>query len=129
MWPTHTPKDRDGTAWQGHSRAWRGLCRVRVRWWKFNSHWYSRGRCYERGLYEKLLVHKGKRDRRQGGQIRMGGNSGQGSRQKKGKRGGVGVVGEEHGNGGFAVAVLGKEGDKAELGQEPRLGMAARHSF
>ncbi len=23
MWPTRTPKDRDGTAWQGHSWAWR----------------------------------------------------------------------------------------------------------
>jgi hypothetical protein len=34
----------------------------------------------------------------------------------KGKRGGVGVVAEEHGGGGFGVAVLGKEGDKAELG-------------
>ncbi len=34
----------------------------------------------------------------------------------KGKRGGVGVVAEEQGGGGFGVAVLGKEGDKAELG-------------
>ncbi len=34
----------------------------------------------------------------------------------KGKRGGVGVVAEEHGGGGFGVVVLGKEGDKAELG-------------
>ncbi len=32
MWPTRTPMDRDGTAWQGHSWAWRGSCRVRVRW-------------------------------------------------------------------------------------------------
>jgi hypothetical protein len=32
------------------------------------------------------------------------------------KRGGVGVMVEEHGGGGFGVAVLGKEGDKAELG-------------
>ncbi len=35
----------------------------------------------------------------------------------KGKRSGVGVVAEEHGGGGFGVAVSGKEGDKAELGQ------------
>ncbi len=34
----------------------------------------------------------------------------------KGKRGGVGVVAEERGGGGFGVAVLSKEGDKAELG-------------
>ncbi len=34
----------------------------------------------------------------------------------KGKRGGVCVVAEEHGGGGFGVPVLGKEGDKAELG-------------
>ena len=34
----------------------------------------------------------------------------------KGKRGGVCVVAEEHGGGSFGVAVLGKEGDKAELG-------------
>ncbi len=34
----------------------------------------------------------------------------------KGKRGGVGVMAEEQGDGGFGVAVLGKEGDKAELG-------------
>ena len=34
----------------------------------------------------------------------------------KGKRGGVGVMAEEHGGGGFGVAVLGKERDKAELG-------------
>jgi hypothetical protein len=33
----------------------------------------------------------------------------------KGKRGGVGVMAEEHGGGGFGVA-LGKERDKAELG-------------
>ena len=39
----------------------------------------------------------------------------------KGKRGGVGVVSEEHGSGGFGVAVLGKEGDKTKLGQETRL--------
>ena len=39
----------------------------------------------------------------------------------KGKRGGVGVVSEEHGGGGFGVAVLGKEGDKTKLGQETRL--------
>jgi hypothetical protein len=29
MWPTHTPKDRDETAWREHSWAWRGSCRVR----------------------------------------------------------------------------------------------------
>ena len=34
----------------------------------------------------------------------------------KGKRGGVGVVSEKHGGGGFGVAVLGEGGDKAELG-------------
>ncbi len=38
----------------------------------------------------------------------------------KGERGGVGVVAEEHGGGGFEVAVLGKEGDKTKLGQETR---------
>ena len=42
----------------------------------------------------------------------------------KEKRGGVGVVAKEHGGGGFGVAVLGKEGDKAKLGQETRLGKA-----
>ena len=31
---------------------------------------------------------------------------------------------EEHGGGGFGVAVLGKEGDKTELGQEAGLGEA-----
>jgi hypothetical protein len=30
----------------------------------------------------------------------------------KGKHGEVGVVAEEHGDGGFGIAVLGKEGDK-----------------
>jgi hypothetical protein len=39
----------------------------------------------------------------------------------KGKRGGVGVVAEEHGGGGFRVAVQGKEGDKTKLGQETGL--------
>jgi hypothetical protein len=34
----------------------------------------------------------------------------------EGENGGVGVMAEEHGGGGFGVAVLGKEGDKAELG-------------
>jgi hypothetical protein len=42
----------------------------------------------------------------------------------KGKRGGVGVVAEKHGSGGFGVAVLGKEGSKTKLGQETRLGKA-----
>ena len=42
----------------------------------------------------------------------------------KGKRGGVGVVSEEHGGGSLREAVLGKEGDKAKLGQETRLGKA-----
>ncbi len=32
------------------------------------------------------------------------------------KSGGVGVMAEEHGGRDFGVAVLGKEGDKAELG-------------
>ncbi len=31
------------------------------------------------------------------------------------------MVAEEHGGGGFGVAVLGKEGDKTKLGQETRL--------
>jgi hypothetical protein len=39
----------------------------------------------------------------------------------KGKHGGVGVVAEEHGGGGFGVAVLGKKGDKTKLGQETGL--------
>ena len=43
----------------------------------------------------------------------------------KGKSGGVGVVSEEHGGGGFGVAVLGKEGDKTGFGQEARLGKAS----
>ncbi len=34
----------------------------------------------------------------------------------EGESGGVGVMAEEHGGGGFRVAVLGQEGDKAELG-------------
>jgi hypothetical protein len=42
----------------------------------------------------------------------------------KGKCGVVGVVAEEHGGGGFGVAVLGKEGDKTKLRQETRLGKA-----
>ena len=42
----------------------------------------------------------------------------------KRKRGGVGVVAEKHGSGGFGVAVLGKEGDKTKLRQEARLGKA-----
>ena len=33
----------------------------------------------------------------------------------KGEGGGVGVVAEEHGGGGFGVPVLGEEGDKAKL--------------
>jgi hypothetical protein len=33
----------------------------------------------------------------------------------EGESSGVGVMAEEHGDGGFGVAVLGKEGDKAEL--------------
>ena len=39
----------------------------------------------------------------------------------KRKRGGVGVMAEQHGGGGFGVAVLGKEGYKTKLGQETRL--------
>ena len=34
----------------------------------------------------------------------------------KGKRGGVGVVSEEHGGGGFRETVLGEKGDKTKLG-------------
>jgi hypothetical protein len=34
----------------------------------------------------------------------------------EGESGGVGVMTEKHGDGGFGVAVLGEEGDKAELG-------------
>jgi hypothetical protein len=34
----------------------------------------------------------------------------------EGESGGVGVMPEEHGGGSFGVAVLGEEGDKAELG-------------
>jgi hypothetical protein len=34
----------------------------------------------------------------------------------EGESGGVGVMAEEHGGGGFGVAVLDKEGDKAALG-------------
>ena len=34
----------------------------------------------------------------------------------EGESGGVGVMTEEHGGGGFRVAVLGQDGDKAELG-------------
>ncbi len=33
----------------------------------------------------------------------------------EGESGGVGVMAEEHGGGKFGVAVLGEEGDKAEL--------------
>ncbi len=40
----------------------------------------------------------------------------------KGEGGGVGVVSEEHGGGSLREAVLGKEEDKTELGQEARLG-------
>jgi hypothetical protein len=42
----------------------------------------------------------------------------------QGEGGGVGVVAEEHGGGGFREAVLGEEGNKAKLGQETRLGEA-----
>ena len=42
----------------------------------------------------------------------------------KGKRGGVGMVSEKHGGGGFGVAVLGKEGDKTKLRQKAGLGKA-----
>ncbi len=42
----------------------------------------------------------------------------------QGEGGGVGVVAEEHGCGGFREAVLDEEGDKAKLGQEARLGEA-----
>jgi hypothetical protein len=40
----------------------------------------------------------------------------------KGEGSGVGVVSEERGGGSIREAVLGKEGDKTELGQEARLG-------
>ncbi len=42
----------------------------------------------------------------------------------QGESGGVGVVAEEHGDGGFREAVLGEEGDKTELGKEAGLGEA-----
>jgi hypothetical protein len=42
----------------------------------------------------------------------------------KGEGGEVGVVSEEHGGGSLREVVLGKEGDKTELGQEARLGEA-----
>ncbi len=42
----------------------------------------------------------------------------------QGESGGVGVVAEEHGGGGFREAVLGEEGDKTKMGQETRLGEA-----
>ena len=42
----------------------------------------------------------------------------------KGKCGGVGVVAEEHGGGGFREAMLCEGGDKTELGQEAGLGEA-----
>ena len=41
---------------------------------------------------------------------------------KKGEGGGVGVVPEEHGGGSLREAVLGKEGDKAKLGQRDQIG-------
>ncbi len=40
----------------------------------------------------------------------------------QGEGGGVGVVAQEHGGGGFREAVFGEGGDKAKLGQETRLG-------
>ncbi len=40
----------------------------------------------------------------------------------KGEGGGVGVVSEEHGVGSLREAVLGNEGDKTKLGQEPDWG-------
>jgi hypothetical protein len=46
----------------------------------------------------------------------------------KGECGRVSVVTEEHGGGGFGVAVLGEESDKTKLGQESGLGKA-RDSF
>ncbi len=42
----------------------------------------------------------------------------------QGESGGVGVVAEEHGGGGFREVVLCEEGDKTELGQEAGLGEA-----
>ena len=85
---------------------------VRVRWG--SSLWYSRGRCCERG----------RRDKRQGGQFGWVGITDEEVVNNKGKRGGVGVVAEKHGGGGFGVAVLGQEGDKTKLRQEAGLGKA-----
>ncbi len=45
-----------------------------------------------------------------------------GGQDDKGEDGGVFVVAKKHGGGGFGETMLGQEGDKAKLRQEPRLG-------
>jgi hypothetical protein len=80
-----------------------------------NSRWYSLGKCCWDGLYE-LCVHRGMKDRIQGGQVRKGENSGRGNRPLRGRKRWSGCDGGRAWGKGLGVAVLGKEGDKAELG-------------
>ncbi len=93
---------------------------MRVRWG--NSRWCSRGRCSERGLYELIFEFIEGRETRDK-VVKFGGVgiTDEEVVNNKEKRGGVGVVAEEHGGEGFGVAVSGKEGDKTKLGQETRL--------
>ncbi len=58
----------------------------------------SRGRCSGEGLY-KLKVHRGWKDRIQGGLVQRGENSGREIVHYKGEGSGVGVVAENHGGG------------------------------
>ncbi len=106
MWPTHTPTDRDGTTWQGHMRV-----RVRVRW----------GNIAEVGVVREVSIMnfefiEGGETRDKVVKFGWVGITDEEVVNNKEKRGGVSVMAEEHGGGGFGVAVLGKEGDKAELG-------------
>ena len=84
MWPIRTRKGRDGTAWQGHSWAWRGSCRGRVKWG--NSRLYSRGSCCGRGEGGWALRGSGAIGGR--GVDRRGGSVGDAGRSEAGKKGG-----------------------------------------
>jgi hypothetical protein len=57
----------------------------------------------------KNVVGKKSKDRRQGGLVQRGENNEQGNVHYQGEGGGVDVVAEEHGDGGFREAMLGEE--------------------
>jgi hypothetical protein len=120
MRPTHTPRNRGETTWQGHSWAWKGSCRVKVRWG--SNLFYILGRCGGESLYagDKAVTSK----------FRGVGIADEEIVHYKGEGGSgrVSMVTEKHGAGGFGVAMLGEESDKTKLGQEAGLGKA-RDSF